>query len=226
MELGMRLGLGEHGAPASTAGGSFSEDFSGTLGNWTTEAEDNASASIVSGALRLQSNFTNLYHGRGFYDAVQIPATWQTITIEVDVLLSVAADCWAYAGLCFDEPPTGQANHDAIDAKVQNAYMQYVRGGGYNDVLARHAAGTRTQLETDALVNPSNGTFYRLKLVFTKLADRVKIARSWDGSPVGTDYEDTDASRQTGACYVALEARAWANGGWYAAFDNLDVSWT
>lgn len=76
-----------------------------------------------------------------------------------------------------------------------------------------------TQAQTDWL--QLGGAWKAVTATFTKLVDRIRINRTYDGSSL-LQADDTDASRLTGACTVVLYANALSSN--LVKFRNLVVT--
>lgn len=153
------------------------------------------------------------------------PATWATITVSCEVwLTSGLSDNDFGVGLCMDDPPTGQPYPWSSPTNLmQDGYGCLFRPWAWSDPVSRFAAGVLTNLLTTNDTILAGGAWKPVIVTFTKLADRVRIDRTYDGSSL-TQVDDTDGSRQTGACTVVLYGNAL--GGNVVKFRNLVVATT
>lgn len=222
------LGLGLSGGMGSVAaGGGFSDDFAGSgplSGSWLVEMGADTVFERVSGALRGQGSVSG-DNARAFYTGRQIPAGWAQITVSGNFRYSTWAGPSGCLGVCFDAVPTGHLNTSGGGTPVQNAYFGRLSGGGNEDPVVRRAAGALTLFGDTELFEPDS-TLREYKLVITKLADRVRFQRYWDGAPVGSAVDDTTGSRHTGACYVCVSGTGSYIESKWAEWGNVSCVWT
>lgn len=201
----------------------FSDDFNradaAPGANWG--GISNGTITIVSNKLKFAGT-TGSQYGRAYWTANQIPATWDTITVTVKVKLSDPNfDNEPAIVLCMDDPPSGGVAN--AGEMIQNGYGVIAKPTTFNEEICRIHSGARTLL-LDSNLSSLSTTETEFKAVFTKLSDRVRIQMFWGGSQLGSDVDDTDANRKTGACYVGLNALAAS--GQTVNFDDFDVAYT
>lgn len=218
----MRTRAGLRAGDGVAAGSAFADSFDRANGapgaNWG--GIGNGTIEIVSNRLVFAATAGGQY-GRAYWTANLIPATWAAITVTAKVTLSNGSfDNEPALVLCMDDPPSGGvANAGEI---IQNGYGVIVKPSTWNEEICRVHGGARTLLLNSNLSSlGTSETAFRA--VFTKLSDRVRIQMFWGGSQLGSDVDDTDANRKTGACYVGLNALAV--GGETVAFEDFSVSW-
>jgi hypothetical protein len=220
------LGLGLTKGRKKAAGGSsfsFGDNFNredGSPGSdWTLggAAYDAGDISIVSNRLRFIS--LGVTYGWAFYNAVRIPDSWRTIEVSFKTQLSGSANNEPAVALCMDDPPTGSVQNDAPSHVMQNGYGVVLRPGTWSEQIMRYHGGARSVL-VDSNLTALDTSERVMRVTFEKTGSSVIIAAYWNGGEVMV-YEDADANRKVGACYVGLQA--YANGGQTTHFDDFDV---
>ncbi len=221
----MQMGFGGRGAEgaaaAAAAPGNFSDTFA-DLSAWTVEQGGGSVTASGNELVFATSSEYGRVH-RQVSDAA--PATWATITVSCEVWLTSDAYNNDFGiGVCMDDPPTGQPNAGSFPPNMmQNGYGCLFRPAGFSEKVSRFATGIRTNLSDTNETSLSGGAWKAVTTTFTKLADRVRIDRTYDGSGL-TQVDDTDASRQTGACTVVLYGNALSSN--VVKFRNLVVTVT